>query len=190
MGTIGLRLNLFRNASGWRTGIISLFACFALSAQEPNAVRSAPEAQVKAAFLLNFARFVDWPSSGFPNPSTPLTICVVGRDPFGPALDAVVAGETVGSRPIEIRRIESSSKGQCHLAFIASAEDKPVPYIPLISPNVLTVGEGEAFLRAGGIISFVVENRRVRFSINQSAAQRAGLRISSRLLSLARTVER
>ena len=153
-------------------------------------MRIAHESHVKAAFLLNFARFVEWPSSAFPNPSTPLTICIVGRDPFGRSLDVVVAGETVAARPIEIRRIESPSKGQCHLAFIGSTEDEPIVGMSHIPPNVLTVGEGERFLRAGGIISFVVDSRRVRFSINQGAAHRAGLRISSRLMSLARTVER
>ena len=150
----------------------------------------AREYDVKAAFLLNFTKFTEWPASAFPDEKAPISLCVYGKDPFGPILDQIVRGEAVDQRKLMVRRIEAIPAAQtCSVIFFA-AETKDTPEtLPRVAPGVLTVGEGEPFLREGGMIALVIDNGRVRFSISQSAAERAGLKLSSRLLSLARAVE-
>jgi uncharacterized protein DUF4154 len=143
------------------------------------------EYRVKAAFLLNFARFADWPKPADAS-SSPLVICVLGNDPFGKSLTETVAGETVDSRPVEVRRTAPSSTSNCDITFSSDPEASP----PQPRPGLLTVGEGPAFLRKGGAIAFVVESRRVRFDINQKAVSLAGIKVSSRLMRVARSVER
>jgi len=149
------------------------------------------EYQVKAAFLLNFTKFVEWPAAAFEAADSPIAICILGEDPFGTALDQIVAGEVVSGRKLTIQRLKRApAPKSCQVLFIGRA-DKDVPKIPPgLGPGVLTVGDGESFIRDGGMIAFVLENRRVRFSINQSAAENAGLRLSSKLLSVARSVEK
>jgi hypothetical protein len=149
------------------------------------------EYQVKAAFLLNFTRFVDWPASAFINATSPFEICILGDDPFGSALDKLVSGETVGGRKVTIQRIRRTpQRGSCQVLYVGqTAKDVPQALTETI-PGVLTVGETANFLSNGGIIQFLIENRRVRFDINQAAAEKAGLRISARLLNVARAVER
>jgi hypothetical protein len=149
------------------------------------------EYQVKAAFLLNFTKFIEWPPETFSDAGSPFVICVLGKDPFGHVLDQLAEGEKVAGRPLEIRRVSASPLPKaCQIIFIGGAE-KDHPAVPMgLGPGVLTVGEGESFAHAGGIISFVIDNRRVRFDINQSAAERALLKLSSKLLNVARSVER
>jgi len=150
------------------------------------------EHQVKAAFLLNFTKFVEWPEAAFSDEHGPIAICVLGEDPFGAALDQIVEGEEVGGRKVVVRRMkEAPAAKQCQVLFL-SAGIKDVPQILSgLSLGVLTVGEErDGFLREGGVISFVIENRHVRFDINQSAAENAGLKLSSRLLRVARSVEK
>lgn len=152
--------------------------------------QGAPEYEVKAAFLLNFTKFVDWPAAAFTAPNAPLTICVLGRDPFGRVLDQIVQGEAVDGHKLEVRRItEAPPAGSCQVVFVNPSEEDLTKLLSGFRAGVLTVGEGETFVRRGGVIGFVIENRRVRFDINRSAAERAGLRLSSRLLSVAKSVE-
>jgi hypothetical protein len=148
------------------------------------------EYQVKAAFLLNFTKFVEWPQSAFEAADSPIAICILGDDPFGAALDRTVAGEVVGGRKLTIQRLKRAPAPKaCQELFIRT--DKEISRIPSgLGPGVLTVGEGESFLRDGGMIAFVIESRRVRFSINLSAAENAGLKLSSRLLSVAKSIEK
>ncbi len=150
----------------------------------------APEYAVKAAFLYNFAKFVEWPPDAARNAQT-FRICLVGDDPFGSLLTDTVAGKTVQDRPIEIAHPESAPElGQCHMAFISRSQVRQLPRLlaGLAGANTLTVGETEEFARDGGMITFHVEENKVRFEINAEAAQRAGLRISSQLLKLATRV--
>jgi hypothetical protein len=153
---------------------------------------SVQEYQVKAAFLYNFAKFVDWPPPAA-GPKAPLVIVVFGRDPFGPALADTVWGKTINDRPLEVRhasRIEDLLP--CHLLFISAQERRRVPEIlkAVESAGVLTVSETDDFLDQGGAVRFVMEERRVRFGINLDAARRNGLTISSKLLSLAVAVKK
>ena len=146
------------------------------------------EYRVKAAYLFNFTKFVSWPdpASGGRNS---FGICVAGRNPFGTTLASTVAGETAAGLPLASRVVAASAASSCHVLFVPRGVAAG-PYLRGVAMSpVLTVGESPDFLAQGGAINFVVEGGRVRFEINQSAAERAGLRISSRLLQLARTGE-
>jgi len=148
------------------------------------------EYDVKAAFLMNFTKFVEWPASAFRDEASPLTICVLGDDPFGAALDRAVTGETAGGRRLAVLRIRRSPAPQtCQVLFVSSSEKNPAEVLEGLEPGVLTVGDHEGFLKQGGIIAFVLQARHVRFDINRQAAARAALNISSRLLSVARKVQ-
>lgn len=149
------------------------------------------EYQVKAAFLLNFTKFVDWPPSSFADSDSPMGICILGKDPFGRALDETVQGEAVNARRLTIQRLSQLPVPKsCQVVFIGSSEKDVSKTLSGLGRGVLTVGEGEKFVREGGMIAFVIENRHVRFDINQTAAANAVLKLSSKLLSVARTVEK
>jgi hypothetical protein len=141
------------------------------------------EYQVKAAYLFNFTKFVDWPEEAMPQ-GTPLTICVASRSPFGPALEETIRDELVGSRPLTTRVVRDAAG--CHVLFVPEG----VTAAPLLrdarTRPILTVGESDDFLAEGGMVNFVMQDGKVRFEISQDAATGAGLRISSRLLRLAR----
>lgn len=146
------------------------------------------EHAVKAAFLFNFAKFVEWPEGAFRGPDEPMTFCVLGEGPLGGELERAVAGKTVVGRPAAVRRLSQlAGLGECRILFVGSSERTRFDQILAAVGNraVLTVGEEDGFNRAGGIISFVVRQSRVRFRIEREPALRAGLRLSSRLLELA-----
>jgi hypothetical protein len=149
------------------------------------------EYQLKAAFLFNFAKFIDWPTTSFPNPQSPFVVCILGPDPFGHAIDEVLKGKTIADRPVAIVRIKTIAQvRQCHMVFISQSESFHLADIvqALHGSSVLLVGEADGFAEAGGTIQFALENNHVRFLINPDAAARAGLKVSSKLLSLARVV--
>jgi hypothetical protein len=154
----------------------------------PSAVESpATEYEVKAVFLYNFTKYVVWPAEAFQEPSTPITICVLGRDPFGKTLDETVSGESVQDRPLAVRRIDGPEQGGgCHLVFIDQTQARDVPKLlkGFDGRPVLSVGESERFAERGGMINLSSQENRIRLEINVDAARRAGLRISSQLLKL------
>lgn len=166
-----------------------LLACSAVAVEPP-----AEEYQVKAAFLYNFARFVEWPTNSFQNSTDLFTICIFGEDPFGHFLIDTIAGKTIAGRALRILRIDDSTRMRgCQILFLAgSIERKRLAGILASTPavGVLTVGELEGFIASGGIINLTVTEGRVRFQINRKAAGRANLAISSRLLSLAQLVDK
>jgi YfiR/HmsC-like len=159
----------------------------ALFCQETN---GSIEYQVKAAFLLNFTKFVEWPVTAFRQEDSPVSICILGVDPFGGGLDQILSGELVNGRKVVAQRIKSVPPPQvCQALFVSRPEKDIGKILPGLGPGVLTVGEGESFIRDGGMIAFVIENRRVRFEINQASAENAGLKLSSKLLSVAKQVQ-
>jgi hypothetical protein len=165
------------------------FICCTLFSQAPAADEQSLEYQVKAAFLLNFTKFTEWPSSALPEANSPLTICIVGADPFGNGIDRIVRGEAVDGHKIVVKRVKRESRPQgCQVVFMGKTEKNSAAVLADLGPGVLAVGEEDSFLRDGGMISFVIENRRTRFDVNPAAAERAGLKLNSRLLSVARTV--
>jgi len=149
------------------------------------------EYQVKAAYLFNFLKFVEYPNDSFADPLAPIVIGVVGDDPFGSALPQVVTGKTVQGRDLVIRNYRDGEELRgAHILFISASEKKRLPMIfsNLHGSSVLTVADMEGFLDAGGMIQFLNENDRVRFAINLDATTQARLKLSSKLLSLAKVV--
>ncbi len=149
------------------------------------------EYQLKAAFLFNFAKFIDWPSTSFASRQSPFTFCVLGADPFGRAMDDALRGKTVGNRAVAIERSRDLVEARhCQMVFVSSSEKRRLQGIldGLRGTNALVVGESDGFAAAGGMIQFALEDNHVRFLINTDAADRAGLKVSSKLLSLARVV--
>ena len=154
------------------------------------AAATAGEYEVKAAYLYNFGKFVVWPADSLPA-AQPLSICVVGKDPFGEVLDQTVRDKTVQEHKLVIRRLTSLDRvRECHILFVSAAEEHKLPQILRITgaSNVLTVGETEGFVRKGGAITLVARDRKVRFDVNLRAAHDAGLEMSSQLLKVAANV--
>ena len=155
--------------------------------------QSANEYQVKAAFLYNFAKFVEWPPQSFKGPDDPLAICVMGHNPFGRMLEDTVNGKTLEGRPFVVRNVPDNQQARgCHILFVSSSERKHLQFIleSIKSPGVLTVGEMEGFATNGGVINFKLEDGKVRFEVNLEAAATEGLQIRSSLLSLAEIVKK
>jgi hypothetical protein len=150
------------------------------------------EYQVKAAFLYNFARFVDWPAQSFKAAGDPITICVVGENPFGGALDEATDRKTVAGRGFAIRQTAAIGPDcDCQILFISASERRRFRSIldSLKPVGILTVGEIQGFAAEGGVVNFKLEGGKVRFEINIEAAERQQLHISSKLLSLAQIVK-
>jgi len=169
--------------------LMLLLSIHLLTAPEGRARDALSEYQVKAAYLFNFLKFVEYPGESFADPLAPIVIGVVGEDPFGNALPQVVIGKTVQGRDLVIRvyRAGEDLRG-AHILFISASERKRLPMIlsGLRGSSVLTVGDTAGFLEAGGMIQFLNENGRVRFAIDVDATSRARLKLSSKLLSLAK----
>jgi hypothetical protein len=155
--------------------------------------RPIDEYQLKAAFLYNFAKFVEWPPEAFVNPTDPLPVCVLGDDPFGHALDDVISGKKIEERALIVRRISDAHQAKgCRILFVSSSERRGVLSIlaGINEPGVLTVGEADTAVSGGMIINFILEGGKIRFEINTAEAEREKLRFSSRLLSLAILVKK
>jgi hypothetical protein len=153
--------------------------------------QSAGEYQIKAAFLYNFAKFVEWPSGDFADATEPFRICVLGRDPFGQELRDITSEKTVNGHKLQIVPVADVQLARtCHILFIASSERAQLKKVlaTLQGSSALTVGDSKGFVELGGMINFVLENERVRFEVNHRAAEQAGLKISSKLLTLAKSV--
>ena len=150
-----------------------------------------PEYQVKAAFLYNFTQFVEWPSDAFPEPGPPLVIGILGEDPFGTYLEETIEGENVNGHPLVIQhyRIIGGIR-TCHILFINQSEtNKPAQgVINLKGKFILTVSDGNNFIKQGGMIRFITRDNKILIQINPEAAKQADLIISSKLLRLAEVV--
>lgn len=146
------------------------------------------EQEVKAAFMFNFAKFVEWPPQTFSDSSSPFVVCSFGSNGVAEALKQGIEGKTVQNRTITVDVVTSASGAKaCQvLYFDMTQTDHVAPLLhALEAAHVLTVGEMETFVDAGGIIGFVVRSNQLRFYINNAEAKKAGLKISSKLLTLA-----
>jgi hypothetical protein len=151
------------------------------------------EYQVKAAFLYNFAKFVEWPPEAFENPGEPLVVCVLGEDPFGRAIDDVISGKKIEGRALTVRRLSDARQAKgCRILFVGSSERRSVISVlaGINESGVLTVGESGSAASEGMIINFILDGDKIRFAIDTAAAEREKLRLSSRLLSLAIMVKK
>ena len=149
------------------------------------------EYDLKAAFMFHFAQFVEWPPEALPEGSMPLTIGILGDDPFGTFLDEIVRGERLGARSIQVRRYRRIADiEECNILFISRSENERVAEILAAVKNrpVLTVSDGDGFASQGGIIQFFTDKNRIRIRINLDAAEAANLTISSKLLRVAEVV--
>ncbi len=153
--------------------------------------RSEREYQIKAAFLYNFTKFVEWPADRFTDDSAPIILCVFGKDPFGAILDDTVTGKTVNGRHIDIIRIDSvDGLDSCHVLFVGLSERERLRQVIAIShgANVLTVGDADDFIEFGGVISLIKRANKIRFEISLAAAKQAQLKLDLKLLKLASSV--
>ena len=151
------------------------------------------EYQVKALFLYNFARYVEWPAKSFKAANDPIVICILGQNPFGSALDQAVTGKAVEGRPFVVRQISDLQAGaNCHILFVNSSEQKRFRSgaQKFKGSGVLTVGETQGFTADGGVINLKLEDGKVRFEIDVDTARQQHLRISSKLLSLAQIAKK
>jgi len=143
-----------------------------------------PEYKLKSAFLYNFAKFVTWPAQSFATPETPMTIGILGDDPFGPLLNETIKNKTVNGRPILIKHLTRNDAAKdCHILFISRSEKERIPAIlaSLKGKSILTVSEVDKFAHNGGAINLLVVQESIRFEINLQAAEQAGLQVSSKL---------
>jgi hypothetical protein len=151
------------------------------------------ENNLKAAYVYNLAKFVEWPPQSFQNATDPIVICVLGESPVQNALAEAVNGERIDDRKLVVYRYAAVQQmGHCHLLFIASSERKHLRSI-LRDPKtsgMLTVGETADFLEEGGAVNFRLEGNRVRIEVNMNAVEQRKLRISPKLLSLAQIVRK
>ena len=152
---------------------------------------------IKAGFIYNFAKFVEWPSAAFAQPDSPIVIGVLGTDPFGSVLDRLVQDKKIGQRGFVVRRYkwgkdlkDLKDLRDCKILFVSTSEkahaDEIIQLVKWLP--ILTVGETPGFAERGGVIRFTVEDNRVRFEVNVDAAHQADLNISSRLLTLAKII--
>src|SRR5262245_8896526 len=182
---------------GEATGRAALIVCAPLVLGSmllvpPRSRAEAPtEHQVKAAFLVNFGRFVTWPGQAFADSNAAFVLGILGEDPFGTDIDDMVRGKEIQGRPVRIRRLQDLRElGTCHILFTTWSEPGALEqmFASLGKSPVLTVGESKDFTARGGVIRFYLEESMVRFEINVNAARRAELEISSKMLRLAKIV--
>ena len=166
------------------TALLLLSVCLALAKDPEDA---SDEYRVKALFLYNFAKFVEWPNA---ISGDAICIGIVGDDPFGEALAQTIAGKTVNGRAFVVKRLKLQETRQCQIVFVAASERKRIHTVleAVVGSAVLTVGDMHGFAQAGGVINFEIVDSRVRFEVNIDAAERARLKLSSKLLSLAKIV--
>jgi hypothetical protein len=185
-----------RRARGLRRRRMLLFAamCFGCAGLAPLAIaqQSKPEEyQVKAVYLYNFGKFIEWPAT-VPKTES-FNICILGRDPFGPILDATLGGEAINNRKLAARRIAATREADgCRILFISSSETARVKEIltAVEKRGVLTVSDMAGFTSSGGMIQFVLKANKVRFEVNLTAAEKAGLVLNSQLLKVATGVRK
>jgi hypothetical protein len=172
-------------------GVITAVVILCASAA-PVRTQSALEYEVKAALLLNFARFIEWPDSAFESPRSPIEVCVLAANPFGDALERTLAGETIANRTLSARQVRGASDSAgCHLLFVPSgAESRAASLLRQGGAHTVTVGESRRFADMGGAVNFVIEGGRVRFNVNLRPVETRGVRISARMLQLAGRVDR
>jgi len=161
-----------------------LLACAIVHAQNSQPT----EYQIKAAFLFNFAKFVEWPPEAFGGASSPLVIGILGDNPFHDDLTRIISHKAVDQHPLVVREYRSlEGLTNCHMLFISNSEKERLPEILALlkGSNVVSVGEMDQFTESGGMIKFALKENKIRFLINNEAAHRAGLKVSSKLLALA-----
>ncbi|MHC4130927.1 MAG: YfiR family protein [Planctomycetota bacterium] len=187
---------------------VLLLLLFAVPNQVSADTAQVQSSQVKAAFIYNFIKFIDWPQEKAEDVNKPLTVGIFGSSPFGNAFDKIKDSQIRG-RKVVVKYFESFANvkggeqkqneeiqkkinefGQCDVLFICASEAKFFKRVlqPLEIYHVLTISDTKGFLEEGGIINFVMEEKKVRFEINMASAKRSKLEVRSKLLRLAKRV--
>ena len=148
------------------------------------------ESRIKAAFIFNFIRFTQWPADSFASPGDPLVIGVVASDAMVAEIQEAMKDKRVNDRPLQVQRFTADNVGRCHVLFVAAAGGRAADILKTGGSARLTIGDGDDFTDAGGVVRFFVEDGKERFEINVAAAERAHLQISGKLLKLARTISK
>ncbi len=180
------------NVSDWRLPAAFAALAFVAAPADGADVPAPTEWDVKAAYLYNFTRFVEWPDRSTTPADTPFVIGILGRDPFGRVLDDTLSGKTVDGRPIVVRRLERAEEAaSVQILFLGQASGRETERAlrAVRGRPVLTVGDGDGPARRGVVLTFRIRESRVRFDVDLHAADEAGLKISSQLLKLALAVE-
>lgn len=178
-----------------RRRFLAAICCLLLLSTLPKAhsqTDNEEEYRVKLAFLYNFAQFVQWPSDAFSSPSAPLTICILGPDPFKGEVGEALRGRMVGGHPMEIKKLKPEDDPKaCQMIFVRASEKGVARKIlaALKGSNTLTVGETNGFADAGGLINLTLVENKLRFEINLDAALKTRLKVSAKLLALAKIVQ-
>jgi hypothetical protein len=184
---VNLTISRLRSVTGLLAVCAALFGPMSPRAADSPSL----EYQVKAAFLVKLAMFVEWPAKAFASPEAPIRIGILGRSPFGKDFDEVAAKERINGRRLEVRvATDIAGLRECHIVFIAQSEQGRLAEIKaaVAGQPVLTVGDHPEFAQDGGMVNFIKEDGRVRFEVNRAAADKVGLRLSSKLLQVARVV--
>ncbi len=166
--------------------VVTAFLAQSFASAEPN-----DEYRLKAAFLFNFTRFVEWPPQAFKTAGEPISICILGKNALDEALTEAVRGKTIQDRTFAIVPISDPAQAQsCQILFVSSSERKRLPAIlhAVGGRGVLTVGETDSFTAEGGVIGLKLDDRKIHIQINPDAAEQQHIRISSKLLTLAEIV--
>ena len=171
--------------------VLAAVLCFQCLASQAETTTATEEYSIKAAFIYNFAKFVDWPSDTFSSPVSPINVCVYGKNLFGSTFDLIHKKKAQG-REIQVMNVAAETDLKyCQIIFIGVTDERQLTrLITSISHSpILTISDTRNFARVGGMINLVLINNKVHFEINISAARRANLRISSKLLSLATIID-
>lgn len=181
----------FIGGARWLVAALLVSCCYThLNATESDVSK---EYQIKAAFLYNFAKFVEWPPSAFPHADAPIVIGILGTSPFHGHLSRIVQGRRVNGRPIVVRAIDEGGDGsRVHLLFVPTGRETRPEFAHIVAtrPDIVTVGESPAFAELDGMINFITDSDRIRFTVDLTATERTELRISAQLLKLASSVRR
>jgi hypothetical protein len=187
------RNGLWHTLTRWWRGpthsLLAIALAWAVVAEASLGGQVVTQPALKAAFLYNFAKFAEWPSDAAS--TTPLTLCVIDDNAVDDALSQLVRGSVISGRPVAVQRGRHDRLRACHLAYFGGTDaDRAIAMLDEIKgAPVLTVSDGEQFARMGGVIGLFLEDGKMRFAVNADAAQRGGVRLSSRLLTLAKLVK-
>jgi hypothetical protein len=177
-------MNISRKTLCYIVFFMLVCSSFSIFAQTP----ISKEYQVKAAFLLNFTRFIEWPSSSFTSEQAPIIIGILGANPFGNYLNEIITDEKVGGHPLIIQQYKSiNDMKSCHILFINKLETEYLAQLTgiLKGKDILTVSDAPDFLRQGGMILFFTKSNKIQFQVNLDVVKTTKLDISSKLLHLA-----
>ena len=184
---VGVCLSLRRLARTWILILLLLLQAWTGNTQQAHY----SEYQVKGAFLVKFAMFVDWPTKSFPDARTPITIGILGEDPFGGEFEAALKSENANGRHFELKRFRNLQElTDCHMIFVSGPESQRLPEILTATRDkpVLIVGDRDRFAHEGGMVNFIKESGKVRFEVNAAAIEAHGLKISAKLLQVSKPV--